>query len=319
MVGERDDFSAELQAVVGRVRSRRLEDRSRLVDRGPERGDVYLAQETWGGEHSRRRHVLVLRIDAGEELAEVVLLGHYPEYATDRDLVLEPHQTDLPYPLVAYCDLRAPIWTIQLGERQGSVTGDVFDLLPRVSRGAAPDSVIRQVGLPLQGEDDPRRHHKYQEFCDLHRIAGDRIAASLEGRGIFGGIVGVGADVLVTVRRVLPEGTTPSDLDIMPESVVVLDPAILTTPVGDALEAGIEARQLARFLARHSRVRLPASIVEDGERLKHLIKRQYGQVGQQHLLNALVRRGGLRPPTSPGVGEGSEADAPEYVLIGQAA
>ncbi len=221
MVGERDDLSAELQAVVGRVRSRRLEDRSRLVDRGPERGDVYLAQETWGGEHSRRRHVLVLRIDAAEEFAEVVLLGHYPEYATDRDLVLEPHQTDLPYPLVAYCDLRAPIWTIQLGERQGSVTGEVFDLLPRVSRGAAPDSVIRQVGLPLQGEDDPRRHHKYQEFCDLHRIAGDRIAASLEGRGIFGGIVGVGADVLVTVRRVLPEGTTPSDLDITPESVVL--------------------------------------------------------------------------------------------------
>jgi hypothetical protein len=232
-----------------------------------------LAQEPW--ERARRRLVLVVQVDEDEDAVDVVLLGHFREFATDRDLVLEPSQTGLPYVLVAYCDLRAPIWTIQLDEYKGSVAGDVLELLPKVFHGAAPDSAARSVGLPLQGEDDSRRGHKHREFLELHRIAHDRIAASLTGRLYFGGIESPGADIVVTIQRVLDEGTTPSNPDIASDAVVVLDPAILTTPLDDPSEEWAEVCQLANFLGRHPQVVLPASIQGDGDRLKNLIKRQY--------------------------------------------
>jgi hypothetical protein len=198
-MGDPMGLSVELQAVVERVRSRRLAAEPLAEDHVPTRGDVYLAQEPW--ERARRRLVLVVQVDEDEDAVDVVLLGHYREFATDRDLVLEPSQTGLPYVLVAYCDLRAPIWTIQLDEYKGSVAGDVLELLPKVFHGAAPDSAARSVGLPLQGEDDSRRGHKHREFLELHRIAHDRIAASLTGRLYFGGIESPGADIVVTIPR----------------------------------------------------------------------------------------------------------------------
>ena len=312
-MGDPMGLSVELQAVVERVRSRRLAAEPLAEDHVPTRGDVYLAQEPW--ERARRRLVLVVQVDEDEDAFDVVLLGHYREFATDRDLVLEPSQTGLPYVLVAYCDLRAPIWTIQLDEYKGSVAGDVLELLPKVFHGAAPDSAARSVGLPLQGEDDSRRGHKHRDFLELHRIAHDRIAASLTGRRYFGGIESPGADIVVTIQRVLDEGTTPSNPDIASDAVVVLDPAILTTPLDDPSEEWAEVCQLANFLGRHPQVVLPGSIQGDGDRLKNLIKRQYPRHAA-NLINALVRRGpGLR---SQG-GRASEGDVPEIALIEQAA
>jgi hypothetical protein len=281
-------------------------------DHVPTRGDIYLAREPW--ERRRRRHVLVVQVDEDEDSVDVILLGHYREFATDRDLVLEPSQTGLPFVLVAYCDLRAPIWTIQLEEYQGLVAGDVLDLLPKVFHGAAPDSVARSVGLPLKGEDDPRRSHKHREFLELHRIAHDRMAASLTGRPYFGGIESPSADIIVTIQRVLGEGITPSNPDIAPDAVAVLDPAILTTPLADPSEEGAEVYQLKNYLERHPQVVLPFSIQGDGDRLQHLIKRQYPRHGT-NLINALARRGsGLLSQS----GRASEGDVPEIVLIEQA-
>ena len=305
------DWAAELQAVVERVRSRRLAAQPLAEDHVPTRGDIYLAREPW--ERRRRRHVLVVQVDEDEDSVDVILLGHYREFATDRDLVLEPSQTGLPFVLVAYCDLRAPIWTIQLEEYQGLVAGDVLDLLPKVFHGAAPDSVARSVGLPLKGEDDPRRSHKHREFLELHRIAHDRMAASLTGRPYFGGIESESADIIVTIQRVLGEGITPSNPDIAPDAVAVLDPAILTTPLADPSEEGAEVYQLKNYLERHPQVVLPFSIQGDGDRLQHLIKRQYPRHGT-NLINALARRGsGLLSQS----GRASEGDVPEIVLIEQ--
>jgi hypothetical protein len=311
-MGDSMGLSVELQAVVERVRSRRLAAEPLAEDHVPTRGDVYLAQEPW--ERRRRRHVLVVQVDEDEDSVDVILLGHYREFATDRDLVLEPSQTGLPFVLVAYCDLRAPIWTIQLEEYQGLVAGDVLDLLPKVFHGAAPDSVARSVGLPLKGEDDPRRSHKHREFLELHRIAHDRMAASLTGRPYFGGIESPSADIIVTIQRVLGEGITPSNPDIAPDAVAVLDPAILTTPLADPSEEGAEVYQLKNYLERHPQVVLPFSIQGDGDRLQHLIKRQYPRHGT-NLINALARRGsGLLSQS----GRASEGDVPEIVLIEQA-
>jgi hypothetical protein len=311
-MGDPMGLSVELQAVVERVRSRRLAAQPLAEDHVPTRGDIYLAREPW--ERRRRRHVLVVQVDEDEDSVDVILLGHYREFATDRDLVLEPSQTGLPFVLVAYCDLRAPIWTIQLEEYQGLVAGDVLDLLPKVFHGAAPDSVARSVGLPLKGEDDPRRSHKHREFLELHRIAHDRMAASLTGRPYFGGIESPSADIIVTIQRVLGEGITPSNPDIAPDAVAVLDPAILTTPLADPSEEGAEVYQLKNYLERHPQVVLPFSIQGDGERLQYLIKRQYPRHGT-NLINALARRGsGLLSQS----GRASEGDVPEIVLIEQA-
>lgn len=302
------DWTAELQAVVERVRSRRLAALPLAEDHVPTRGDVYLAREPWG--RARRRHVLVVQVDEDEDSVDVILLGHYREFATDRDLVLEPSQTGLPFVLVAYCDLRAPIWTIQLDEYQGSVAGDVLGLLPKVFHGAAPDSVARSVGLPLKGEDDPRRGHKHREFLELHRIAHDRMAASLTGRPYFGGIESPRADIVVTIQRVLGEGITPSNPDITPNAVVVLDPAILTTPLADPSEERAEAYKLVKFLRCHPQVKFPSSIQGDGDRLQHLIKRQYPRQWANLCRAAL--------PNLSRSGRASEGDVPEIVLIEQA-
>ena len=301
--------AAELQAVVERVRSRRLAAQPLAEDHVPTRGDVYLAREPWG--RARRRHVLVVQVDEDADSVDVILLGHYREFATDRDLVLEPSQTGLPFVLVAYCDLRAPIWTIQLDEYRGLVAGDVLDLLPKVFYGAAPDLAVRSVGLPLKGEDDPRRGHKHREFLELHRIAHDRMAASLTGRPYFGGIESPRADIVVTIQRVLGEGITPSNPDITPNAVVVLDPAILTTPLVDPSEQRAEAYQLANFLRCHPQVKFPSSIQGDDDRLQHLIKRQYPRQWANLCRAAL--------PHLSQSGRASENDDPEIVLIEQAA
>ena len=49
------------------------------------------------------------------------------------------------------------------------------------------------------------------------------------------------SDIIVTIQRVLDEGITPSNPDITPNAVAVLDPAILTTPLADPTEERAEA------------------------------------------------------------------------------
>ena len=96
--------------------------------------------------------------------------------------------------------------------------------------------------------------------------------------------------------------------------MVVLDPAILTTPLADPSEQRAEAYQLANFLRCHPQVKFPSSIQGDDDRLQHLIKRQYPRHGT-NLINALARRGsGLLSQS----GRASEGDVPEIVLIEQA-
>lgn len=132
-----------------------------------ERGDIRVV--TTEGES---RLVLVLSVDSENEFADVLLVHSAPELATDSDGVLNSADLNLPFPLVVQTDLRAVVWTLQIGEAVGRLSDDVFTQLNNIVRGAGPavESGVT-TGFTLSGPADRRWVFKKEEGHALRRLA----------------------------------------------------------------------------------------------------------------------------------------------------
>ena len=89
-------------------------------------------------------------------------------WLTDHDLMLSPKETGGRWSHPIYCDLRAPVFTHQLGELVGRL--DDLDAVRAASTGALSSHQGRQ-GTPLRSKEDPRRAWKLGQLHVLHRLA----------------------------------------------------------------------------------------------------------------------------------------------------
>jgi hypothetical protein len=97
--------------------------------------------------------------------------GVEEDWLTDYDIMVSAEETGGRWSHPVYCNLRAPVFTHQLGELKGRL--DDLSMVRAASQGAVPDRDVARtkVGLPLRSKDDPRRAWKLGLLHVLHRLA----------------------------------------------------------------------------------------------------------------------------------------------------
>ncbi len=283
-MSSRKGIPAELQELIDGAVAGRENSNPAELNREPRPGDIFLVWQEPHDGNPYQRHVFILGVDNTHEYANVLLVGARPEYVTDCDLTLEPSETGLPYRVVVYCDLQSPVWTIQLTERDtgrwaylGSVSEQILDLIPSVSKGAAPGPAGRKVGMPINGTDDPRRAWKLEELMELHRLASGCTGAILAGKGFFDGYytrkdeeegnpllqkeLERGETRIWTRPRVFTGEKIFRTTDDGQEREGILDPGVFTTE--NSLDDS-EIQDLFLFLAENPRIRIPYLDSVDG-------------------------------------------------------
>jgi len=123
---------------------------------------------------------VVLAVDARNEFVEILLVHTSPELATDTDVVASRSATGLAHDLVVESDLRAIVWTTQLGPSIGSL--ELTSLISGVqSPGQRADTDDQYpTGTPLQGPADGRWSFKEAEGSDLRALAADCTSALID-------------------------------------------------------------------------------------------------------------------------------------------
>ena len=157
--------------------------------RGVARGDLRVV-EALPHRQAARQIVLVLRADSSKDFADVLLVHSAPELATDHDAIIAADIASTPYDIVVQTDLRAAVWTWQLGPRVGRLNEPSLGALNLLAEGAAElePSAMTAVeragvycGTRLAGPLDGRWSFKKAEGAALRRLAADCTEALLDG------------------------------------------------------------------------------------------------------------------------------------------
>jgi len=126
--------------------------------------------------------VLVTGVDEDEQAHPVVLLTPDLELGGDRDLVLWPVDTGLPYAVAAQADVFGYVWTVQfeppLGAVREPVLAGVAGLQRHEPEPPAPD---HRAGPPIVSTADARWRHKERELARLTAVAGDCARQLVDG------------------------------------------------------------------------------------------------------------------------------------------
>jgi hypothetical protein len=120
------------------------------------------------------RLVLVLSVDSQFDFADVLLVHTAAEMACYIDLVVPSALSAAPYEVVVETDLRAVVWTFQLGPVVGSLDDGVISALGQDTTrpdSAAPADLHR--GLKMAGPSDPRWRFKQDEGTALRALSWD--------------------------------------------------------------------------------------------------------------------------------------------------
>jgi hypothetical protein len=132
---------------------------------------------------------LVIAVDGEDEFTEILLVHTAPELACDTDVVVPKTQAAAPYNIVVQTDLRAVVWTWQLGGAVGWVDGTVLRSLKSLAGGGVSDIPIRArdvtstelaTGPHLAEPSDPRWSFKQSEGEALRQLAEDCTTALLD-------------------------------------------------------------------------------------------------------------------------------------------
>ena len=132
----------------------------------------------------------VTRVDAQHGYVEILLVHSAPELATDRDVVASATHTTAPYAVVVQTDLRAVVWTTQIGRRVGQLGREALAAVRAVVQTdvAAPstlDHILNEApiwtGARLASPLDGRWHFKLAEGQNLRQLSSDCTEALLTG------------------------------------------------------------------------------------------------------------------------------------------
>lgn len=132
---------------------------------------------------------LVLAVDPDNEFADVLLVHTATELACDSDGVVPRAASAAPYDIVVETDLRAVVWTWQLGASIGSLDDRVLVAIRSIAERSRQDSNASAgsievggvySGLRLAGPSDPRWTFKETEGQVLRRLSDDCTTALLD-------------------------------------------------------------------------------------------------------------------------------------------
>lgn len=164
---------AALVAALGELPSQPASGRAAVTSSRVQRGDLRFASGLIG-EPLDPRLVLVLSVDSQLDFADVLLVHTAAEMASDIDLVVPRSVSAAPYEVVVETDLRAVVWTIQLGPVVGRLDDVVISGLGRDTTSpnmGAPPELLR--GLQMAGPADPRWGFKREEGAALRALSRD--------------------------------------------------------------------------------------------------------------------------------------------------
>ena len=151
-------------------------------------GDLRVVQDPSDGSADQRIG-LVRRVDSDGDFVEILLVHTAPELATDHDVILPADITSAPYATVAQTDLRAVVWTSQLGERIGHLADAELAAVKAIAKafvvGMPPEGPVvqdsqLQSGTRLAGLRDGRWSFKKSEGTALRALSSDCTLALLD-------------------------------------------------------------------------------------------------------------------------------------------
>jgi hypothetical protein len=186
------EVSADVvQALAQREEKRTIQSHDRIRSHRVTRGDLRIIS---GLSHlsADARIGLVLAVDSHNEFTEVLLVHSATELACETDAVVPKATSSAPYDLVVQTDLRAVVWTWQLGAAVGWLDERTLAAISSISAGAPPGSptlagpaaaATVYSGTHLAGPTDGRWAFKEEEGDALRRLADDCTTALLD-RGL---------------------------------------------------------------------------------------------------------------------------------------
>lgn len=145
-------------------------------------------------EPAERRIGLVLRVEAPDEFADIMLVHSAPELATDRDAIVRAEVVSALYDIVVQTDLRAVVWTLQIGRCVARLDDQSLAAIKAIAGGGTGQEGITQPaiadagmlsGPPLAGPLDARWSFKESEGEVLRRLASDCTEALLDGDRVW--------------------------------------------------------------------------------------------------------------------------------------
>jgi hypothetical protein len=168
------------------------------------------------------------------------LIGQAVDAAGDKDVRLDPEDTDVSFPVLVEADVVGPLFMVQLGPTLGALSDSLLDELRAAVYGTWDPSLLRRRGLPIMSRAEARWRLKEDEIDAMQSLASHCLAHHLA-----------------------------RETDVNAVSVIV-DPALLE-PEEDATPA---IRLLkAVSLAERERLRIdtPAEPLREGDRLRDWI------------------------------------------------
>lgn len=175
------------QALALRAERRSWPTREHVRSNRVTRGDLRLVQAL-AHRPSDPRIGLVLAVDPGNEFTDVLLVHTAPELACDTDGIVPPATSSAPYDIVVETDLRAVVWTWQLGASIGALDDRALDAIRSIAARSQEDmdasaepTGVSDVysGLRLAGPSDQRWSFKEAEGEVLRRLSEDCTTALL--------------------------------------------------------------------------------------------------------------------------------------------
>lgn len=167
-----EQVPAWLQAAVTRIPTRQVEF--------PENGDWPLearpgeirAARPMDAESAGTRLILVLETyTEADPWINACLIAEAVEVATDKDLRLEPSDTDLPFPVLVESDVVGPLFMVQLGPLLGQIDASLLDDLKAAVYGEWISTLGDRRGMPIIARDDARWRLKEDEITAMHALA----------------------------------------------------------------------------------------------------------------------------------------------------
>ena len=107
------------------------------------------------------------------------LIGQAVDAAGDKDVRLDPEDTDVSFPVLVETDVVGPLFMVQLGPVLGALDDSLLDELSSAVYGTWDPSLLRRRGLPIMSRAEARWRLKEDEIAAMHSLGSHCLAHHL--------------------------------------------------------------------------------------------------------------------------------------------